>query len=72
MIATSLIPIDTILPEICAFTIGFSCPVWTKMRFLACSVAYGVLADTILIPPRPTIMPTNIGMVKGPRKKYGN
>ena len=29
--ATSLIPLDTILPEICAFIIGFSCTVWTKM-----------------------------------------
>ena len=32
--ATSLIPIDTVLPEICAFIIGFSCTVWTKMRSL--------------------------------------
>ena len=29
-ITTSLIPLDTILPEICAFIIGFSCNVWTK------------------------------------------
>ena len=29
---TSLIPLDTILPEIFAFIIGFSFTVWTKMR----------------------------------------
>ena len=33
-ITTSLIPIDTILPEIFAFIVGFSCTVWTKMRSL--------------------------------------
>ena len=33
--ATSLIPLDTILPEICVFIIGFNCAVWTKMRCLA-------------------------------------
>ena len=32
--ATSLIPIDTILPEKGAIIIGFSCIVWTKMRSL--------------------------------------
>ena len=52
MIATSLIPLD--LPEKCAF-IGFSCTEWTKMRSLAVSLADGVLADAILIPPRPPI-----------------
>ena len=36
-----------------AFIIGFSCTVWTKTRFLAGSLADDVLADTILIPPRP-------------------
>ena len=30
----SLIPIDTNFPEICAFIIGFSFTVWTKMRLL--------------------------------------
>ena len=30
--ATSLIPLDTVLPEICSFIIGFNCIVWTKMR----------------------------------------
>ena len=30
--ATSLIPLDTIFPEVCAFIIGFSFTVWTKMR----------------------------------------
>ena len=33
-ITTSLIPIDAILPEECAFIIGFSCTVWTKMTSL--------------------------------------
>ena len=55
MNATSLIPLDTILPEIYAFIIGFSCTVWTKMRSLAGSLADGVLAGAILIPPRPPI-----------------
>ena len=53
MIATSLIPLD--LPEKCAFIIGFSCTEWTKMRSLAVSLADSVLADAILIPPRPPI-----------------
>ena len=69
---TSLIPLDTILAEKCAFIIGFSCTIWTKMRSLAGSLAYGVLADAILILPRPPIPPTNIRAVRGPRKKYGN
>ena len=38
------------------------------MRSLACSLAYGVLADTILFPPRPPLPPTNIRMVRGPQK----
>ena len=46
-ITTSLIPLETILPEICAFIIGFSCTVWTKMRSLAGSLADGVLPDAI-------------------------
>ena len=29
--ATSLIPLDAILPEICAFIIGFSFTMWIKM-----------------------------------------
>ena len=29
--ATTPIPLDTILPEICAFIDGFSCTLWTKM-----------------------------------------
>ena len=33
-VSTSLILIDAILPEICAFIVGFSCNVWTKMRSL--------------------------------------
>ena len=64
-IATSLIPQDTILPEKYAFIIGFSC---TKMRPLAGSLADGVLADAILILPRPPIPPTNIKKVRGPQK----
>ena len=32
--ATSLIPLDTNFPEMCAFIIGFSCTVWTKMKSL--------------------------------------
>ena len=38
-IATSLIPLVTNLPEICAFIIGFSFTVWTKMRTLAGSLS---------------------------------
>ena len=68
--ATSLIPLDTILPEICVFIIGFSCTVWIKMRSLAGSLTHGVLADAIVITPRPPIRPTNIKMVRGPRKMY--
>ena len=68
--ATSLIPLDTI-PEKCAFNIGFICTVWTKMKSLAGSLADGVLADAILIPPHPPIPPTNIRKVRGSRKKYG-
>ena len=54
MIATSLIPLVTYFPEICTFINGFSFTVWTKMR-----PSDGVLADAILIPPRPPIAPTN-------------
>ena len=42
------------------------------MRSLAGSLAEGVLADAILIPPHPPILPTNIRKVRGSRKKYGN
>ena len=42
------------------------------MRSLAGSLADGMLADAILIPPCLPISPTNIRMVRGPRKKYGN
>ena len=38
------------------------------MRSLTGSLADGVLADAILIPPRPTIPPTNIRKVMGRRK----
>ena len=53
MIATSFVPLDIILPEICAFIIGFSSTVYTKMRSLAGSLADGVLADAILSFQRP-------------------
>ena len=42
------------------------------MRYLAGSLADGVLADAILIPPCPPIPPTNIRKGRGRRKKYGN
>ena len=61
MNATSLIRLDSILPEKCAFTIGFSCTVWTKMRSLAGSLVDGVVDDAILILPRSPIPPTNKG-----------
>ena len=70
--ATLLIPLQTIDSDKCAFIIGFSCTVWTKMMSLAGSLADGVLADAILIPPCPPILPTNILKVRGPRKRYGN
>ena len=56
----SLIPLDIIIPDICAFIIGFSYTVWTKVRSLACSLADGVLADAISISARPPLLPTNI------------
>ena len=42
------------------------------MRSLAGSLADCVLADAILIPPRPLILPTNIRKAMGHRKMYGN
>ena len=43
------------------------------MRSLAGSLADGMLADAVLIPPCPPILPTNIRKVRGPQqKKYGN
>ena len=41
------------------------------MRSFTDSLANGVLADAILIPPCSPIPPTNIRKVRGPRKKYG-
>ena len=38
------------------------------MRSLAGSLADGVLADAILIPPHPPIPPTNLKKVRGPQK----
>ena len=54
---TLYIPLDTILPEKCAFIVCFSCTVWTKMRSVAGSLADGVLANAIVIPPRPPNRP---------------
>ena len=62
---TLYIPLDTILPEKCAFIICFSCTVWTKMRSLAGPLADGVLAKAIVIPPRPLIPPKVIKRVRG-------
>ena len=39
------------------------------MRFLAGTLADGVLVDAVLFLPRPPILPTKI---KGLQKKYGN
>ena len=66
VIATSLILLDIILPEICAFIIGFSCTVWTKTMSLACSLADGMLVVAILISPHPPLLPTNIRKGRGP------
>ena len=66
-VTTSLIPIDAILPEICTFIVGFSCTAWTKMRSFRANQLI-VLADAILIPPRPPIPPTSIIKVRGLRK----
>ena len=71
MNTTSLMQLDTILREICAFIIGFSCTVWTKMGSLAGSLAYSVLADAIIISTCPLLPPTNIwkgGVVQKVRK----
>ena len=38
------------------------------MRPLASSLADGVLADAILIPPRPPIQPSNLKKVRGLQK----
>ena len=40
------------------------------MRSLACSLLDVVLADAILIPPRPPIPPTNIKTVRGHLKAW--
>ena len=42
------------------------------MRSLTVSLADGVLADAILIPPHPPIPSTNIRKGRSRRKKYGN
>ena len=62
---TSLIPLDTVPLVICAFIFGFSCTVWTKMRSFDGSLADGVLANAISIPPRPPIQPTYIRKGRG-------
>ena len=68
-VTTSLIPIDAIPPEICAFIVGFSCTVWTIMRSLqAYWLADSVLADAVLILPHPPTPPTAIMKARGLRK----
>ena len=48
-------------------------PSFCKAGYLAGSLADGVLADAILIPPHsPIPPPTNIMTVRGPPKMYGN
>ena len=56
----SLHHLENIIPEICAFVIGFSCTMWTKMRYLAGSLVAGVLVEAILIFPCPPILSINI------------
>ena len=55
--ATSLIPLDTILPEKFGFIIGFNSTVWTKIISLAGTLADGELADAFnsskLVPQKP-------------------
>ena len=61
MITTSLLQLETILPEECAFIIGFSCTVWTKMRSLAGQLADGTLADHFNSVPTDTAHQHNEG-----------
>ena len=56
-IITSLTPLETFFPEECAFIIGYSCTVWTKMRSLL--ALYLMVSHLIYSPP------TNIRKVKG-------
>ena len=70
MLAASRIPLDTIHPEICAFTIGFSCTVWTKMRTLVCSLVDDVLAHFNFSPLTVTTHQYKAG--NGSSRKYGN
>ena len=55
--ATTLIPLDGILPEIGTVVIGVSFTVCTKVRLVYW--LNSVLADAILIFPRPTLPPIN-------------
>ena len=66
MVATSLISLDTILPEICTCIVGFSCTLWTIMRSLAGSLAGIVLADALLFFPQQPVPPTNLSKVRVP------
>ena len=50
MTATSLISFRYHSSRYLCFLIYFSCTVWTKMRYLADSLADGMLAGDILIP----------------------
>ena len=71
MITKTFAPVYIILPEICAFIIGFSHSVWTQMMSLAWSLADGVLPDAILISPCTPSLPNNVyreGSLKKVRK----
>ena len=68
VVAESLIPLDTILPEICSFIIGFSCTVGLKTRPSTGSLADSMLGHAILVLPLPPKQLTNIRKVKGPQK----
>ena len=63
MITTSLIPLETILPEEYALIIGFSFTVWTKMRSFA-----GSLADDV---PFKFLPAHQYKEGKGSWKRYG-
>ena len=66
-IVTSLITLDIILSDICAYIIGFSCTVWTKMRSFAYPLADGVVHAAISFSPA---QQQKEG--KGVFKKFGN
>ena len=67
VITTSLIPLGTILHAECAFIIGLA-----LLCGIKCRIADGTLADAILIPPCPPILPTNIRKVRVCRIFFAN